>query len=99
MPNQGVLPTQWPSPRMPQGSGRDGGGAGPQTDQLPSAAVQLSKGMFEQDNMPPTAQIKCYQEQVGQFEGKRSQQSDQGSDSMIWLMFPLRLARGEVVTG
>lgn len=58
---------------------------------LPSAAVQLSKGMFEQDNMPPTAQIKCYQEQVGQFEGKRSpkQQSDQGSDSMIWLMFPL----------
>ena len=58
---------------------------------LPSAAVQLSKGMFEQDNMPPTAQIKCYREQVGRSEGKRSpkQQSDQGSDSVIWFMFPL----------
>lgn len=31
-------------------------------------AAQLSKGMFEQDNMLPTAQIKCYREQVGLFE-------------------------------
>lgn len=74
----------------------DGGGAGPQTASSPFSHVQMAKECLS--NMPPTAQIKCYQEQMSRFEGKRPQSNNQTKGltpaDLVNVSSP-RLARGE----